>query len=480
MRNGTKNRTTGEHTMDHTQNGPRGLAPRGLALAALGVSTALAGCSFDVTNPGPVEDDFLNRVEAHAAVIAGTARMFADGLDNIAMTGAAVSRELFPSGSTGSFGISNFQQEGFLFYDDTHVAWTEQQRARFMAEDAFRRFGESEEVDVNSYDLAAEAALLAGYANRLLGENFCEAVLPTEDGTSSGALPYTAFLERAEDWFTQAITIATAADATDIASAARAGRASIRVGLGDWTGAVSDAQAVPDGFVFQAGYNQLDSEQFNRLYWAGAAQPYRSVSAWNTQWEEYYATTGDPRVSWFWRDADTGETFDAFEFGLPANEADAGAGDAAVSVVEDSLPNGLVPHFVQTKYPQEASNINLSSKWEMNLIEAEAQLRNGNVAPAIELMNLRRADLGIDLLDSAGLALDDAWTLLRRERGIELWMEARRMWDLRRWEMDNTPGELHFLEDKNDPRSFLRADQTLCYPIPRAEREANPALPLNP
>jgi hypothetical protein len=30
--------------------------------------------------------------------------------------------------------------------------------------------------------------------------------------------------------------------------------------------------------------------------------------------------------------------------------------------------------------------------------------------------------------------LDEAWTYLMRERGIELWLEARRFSDMRRWE----------------------------------------------
>lgn len=471
---------SGVHHMNERSTGPRGRFPGTPALVAAALAATVGACSFEVVNPGPVEDDFLDNSDAHAAVVEGARRALSEGLNTVATTTSAVSREMFPSGSTGSFGISNFQQEGIIFWDDTHVSWTTQQQARFLAEDAVRRFAESGEVEnPGAYPLSAEAALLAGFANRLLGENFCEAVI---DG--SEAQPSTVFLTRAEDWFTEAITIATAAGEQEIIDAATAGRASVRVDLGDWAGAVADAQAVPEEFLYVAPYFPLAQDQFNRIYWAGAGQPYLSVSVWNTQWEEYYATTGDPRVSWQWRSLATGEIFDAFEDGPPADEiAEATKGDAAVAIVEDSIPNGSVPFFQQTKHGSEGAPITLASKWEMNLIEAEAALLNGQVGPALDLMNLRRADLGIDELTAA--TLDEAWTLLKRERGIELWLEARRMNDIRRWQENNTPGDLSPLEDRSDPRSFLReasrpGEAELCYPIPRNERESNPNLPLQP
>ena len=68
--------------------------------------------------------------------------------------------------------------------------------------------------------------------------------------------------------------------------------------------------------------------------------------------------------------------------------------------------------------------------------------------------------------------LTDAWRLLKRERGIELWLEARRLGDLRRWAAASTPGALDPLESVG-PLSHL-ARQDLCFPISKAERETNP------
>jgi hypothetical protein len=68
--------------------------------------------------------------------------------------------------------------------------------------------------------------------------------------------------------------------------------------------------------------------------------------------------------------------------------------------------------------------------------------------------------------------LTEAWRLLKRERGIELWLEARRMGDMRRWKAANTPGALDPLEQPG-ANSHL-GQQDLCFPIARSERETNP------
>jgi len=71
---------------------------------------------------------------------------------------------------------------------------------------------------------------------------------------------------------------------------------------------------------------------------------------------------------------------------------------------------------------------------------------------------------------------EEAWTLFRRERGIELWLEGRRMNDLRRWKEADRPGSLHPLEDPSNEDSFLDPDRDLTWPIPDSERQTNPNL----
>jgi hypothetical protein len=197
-------------------------------------------------------------------------------------------------------------------------------------------------------------------------------------------------------------------------------------------------------------YHDLDRDQYNRIFWAGASEPYRAHTVWRTVYEGYYKATQDPRVAW----TDTGLQ-----------------GDAAV------MDLGRVPFYRQEKHAKRTSPMRLASGREMRLVEAEALLRDGNWAGALALINELRKATGVTEVSAADLT--EAWARLKRERGIELWLEGRRMHDLRRWKEENTPGALDPLELPGDV-SRLSDRQTLCYDIPKAERETNKNVPRTP
>lgn len=421
--------------------------------AVLALVVATTACDFDVTNPGPTNDTFLDKAEAHQAVANGSARLLFQALANVAYTTAAVTREMFPSGSTSAFGISNFQQRGLLLYDDEHIndgPWVPAQRSRYVGESGFDRFIENG-APATGYRPAVEAALWAAYANRLLGENWCESAV---DG--GPIITRQEQLKRAETWFTKAMDAAGAVAAlASFKTAAIAGRASVRVQLGDWTGALADAAQVPTTFTFYARYEEAQQDQFNRTYFAGANQPYRAITTWSTKYQDYYTSTQDPRTPW----VNTGMT-----------------GDAAVIMVGNIRP----PFYRQEKFNTRGSDILLSSGREMRLIEAEKLLRDGNTAGAMAILNARRAALTPAQPALAPSDLNQAWAMFKQERGIELWLDGRRLGDLYRWKATSTPGALHPRETAGDATSFLAANQSLCYPISKAERESNPNIPLQP
>lgn len=434
--------------------------------ALLGLAAAaLFTISCEVTNPGPVQDAFLNAADAWPGVVKGAARVLSNALDERAYSSAAISREIHPSGSTGSYGITVRQQAGELAWDEE--GWADAQSARWVAEDGIRRMTGQPPYDnpppetTPDPDLLAELYLWAGYANRLLGELWCDAVI---DGGAPE--PYTVFLDRAVDHFTNAISNATAG--SDLQLAAYAGRASVYVDLGQWPAAVADAGQVTDpGFSWVMEYDaDFGTETWNTVYWATAGQSYRAHTMWNTP----YAQAGDAE-SW----SSTEGSYYAFEPNDPRvpylfqDEE----GDAAIECC------GHVPWWPETKYDDRGDDIELSSYEEMRLIEAENLLRGGagNIATAIGILNALRTDVGLTTQWDPTVSLDSAWAILKRERGIELFLEGRRLPDLRRWARDNTPGALDPLEHVTSSTapyhpSHLRV-QDLCYPIPEAEEQTN-------
>jgi hypothetical protein len=400
-------------------------------LTSIGLAALVAGCQLDVTNPGPIQAEALEDAKALTAVINGAGRDLAEALNWVSYTGGAVSREIFPAGSTGSFGITPRQQNGILADDDGNDWWNQSQRARWTSEDAVERvkrlLGESASNSVN----LAQALIWAGFANRLLGENFCDGVI---DG---GPLePYTVYLERAEQNFTEAITVATAANNTNLVTAATAARASVRLLRNNPTGAATDAATVANVYVYRMPYYTTDLDQYNRVYWASANQPYRAHTVWNTYYDSYRKTTRDPRVP-----------FDSSATVL--------VGDAAVGNL------GRVRWYFQTKYSGQTSPINLVTGWEMRLIEAEAKLIAGDVSGAMTLVNAHRVVLSLAPWSAADAT--EAWTALKRERGIELWLEGRRLGDFRRWKALNRPGTSDDMTGRD-----------LCFATPLSEKETNP------
>jgi hypothetical protein len=405
------------------------------AAAALTAATLfLAACDLDVTNPGPIQADALNDRSALTSLVNGAGRNLAEAMNWVSYTGAAVTIELHPAGSTGAFGITVRQQSGKLAEDETTTHWNFSQRARWTAEDAVKRAKSLLGADAARSAQLAQALVWAGYANRLLGENFCDGVI---DG--SAIQPYTVYLDRAEANFTEAIAVATAANNPTLATAATAARASVRLSKNNLSGAVADAALVTSNtFAYRMPYYTTDLDQYNRIFWASANQPYRAHTVWNTYYETYRKATRDPRTP-----------FDSSATVL--------LGDGAVGSL------GRVRWYFQTKHSAQTAPINLSTGWEMRLIEAEAKLVSNDIPGAMAILNARRTGLSLPSLTATTTA--DAWTALKRERGIELWLEGRRLGDLRRWAALNRPGTVENMSGRD-----------LCFATSLSEKETNPNI----
>ena len=441
-----------DDNMRHSMNRQNGRSTRlrwsAGVTAMFALSVLVSGC--DVTNPGPVQDEFLSDPQSHQGLVNGSIRRMAELYTWTAYTSALLSREIFPGGQTGAGGHDVTTQGGHVQPGSQGGYYSDAQQARFIAEEALRRFAEVGASDALFY----QAHLWAGFAYRTLGENWCEAVI---DG--SAIQPGSVYFERAVTHFTDALALAaTPAEQ----HAARAGRASANAWLGEWASAAADAATVPDEFNFWLNLDQTGGTDYhNWLYFANANQPYRAYSIWNTFFEDYYTDTGDPRTPW---DEDPDEPW--------ANAALSGYGQ--------------VPWSFQLKYTSRDDDIRLASGMEMRLLEAEAILE-GAVAgedynDAMVLVNdvrTRNVSDNDDLPLSPWIALDatEAWTYLKRERAIELWLEGRRMGDERRWMENGTPGDLDTPDWDGISPLFTANPRSFCFDIPDSERDQNPNVP---
>ena len=432
-------------TKRSTRTGPTGWGRRARAWMALGgvvTVVGITGCDFKVSNPGPVADHILNDPESHPAVVAGVARALSDAWNQVWLETSAASREIMAS---GNLNISVLQGEGIFTPEESNGMWSAIMNARWLGDDAVRRL----EENGGDPDLLAAAHVWAGFAYRLAGETLCNAVF---DG--GPAQPNSVYFDGAIDHFTAALGMTS--DPT-LLNAARAGRASVYVSKGDWANAAADAHPIPDDFTFKVLFSGEEPPQYNNVVFYSDNSPYRVHSVWHTPNEQYYLDTGDPRARW--------------------------GQDPHYPYGEVQRPGiGNVPWYFQLKFTNYGDDVDLVSGREMRLIEAEALLHDGKWQEAMTLINALRTSQISDLTGEPlepwpASSLDEAWTRLKRERGIELWLEARRLHDLRRWRDNNTPGALSPLEDENSGvETYLDPNRQLCVPIAKNEVDTNPNI----
>jgi len=407
---------------------------RASAAVAFSTLAASGGCNFfDVSNPGPLADESLNVPSAMTGLVTGMAFDLSRAYDAVTQGASIMSDDLYHAGSYGpGEGLWN---RGIIRPEDINGHWGAMHRSRWVSEQGIERMKTVLGTGYDTSPLAARANIYAGLANRLLGELTCSSVI---DGGPSG--DHKVHFQRAEAQFTEAIRIAnalTGAIRDSLLRVASGGRASVRAWQGNWTGAATDAAVVPIAYVFVAPFSTNTAAENNDLVFETTTRS--EFTVFNTRW----ATVRDPRVPW-----DTVRTT-----------------SGALAVGQD----GRTTFFRQRKYQTLAADIPIVKGTEMLLLRAEAALRNNDVPGALTLMNQVRAfhhTTAFPLPPLAGITtVAAAWPVLQTERGATLWLEARRLWDLRRWNAETGPAKNTFLDTRDK-----------CIPISLNETQSNPNL----
>lgn len=279
-------------------------------------------------------------------------------------------------------------------------------RARWFAGAAEERFERVIGSGYASDPLTAQVRLGGAMADLYIGLAFCEAPAVSDGPAVSRA----EILQQAVAKFTSTIESANAAGATAIATAATAGRARANLILGNYAAAASDAAQVPDGFSYDAKFN---NQSGNSIVVLTTATFNEAAGLRNKWWSRVPDDANGPTSM---RDPYSGQ--------LDSRIAVHWDGDRAT--------DNITPHYSQWKYNGETDDIPMVHADEMRLIQAEAAMRNGDYAAAMGFINALRAKVGLDPIATPATetAMRD---ILLSERFAELYMEGMRAVDLERF-----------------------------------------------
>lgn len=250
--------------------------------------------------------------------------------------------------------------------------------------------------------LLATAYLYSGFTYAAMGMTFCQAAF---DG--GPAVNQLGMFSLAEARFTSAITAAQAAGQTNLLNAAYVGRARVRLYQHNLAGAISDAQLVPSGFVFNANNDAATARRYNNMY--------NSVSTSG-------ATTVDPSAR-----ALTTET----------GQADPRAATLALAT---KAQDGLSLIVIPTKYNAASLTLGQAIPFPMaryaeaQLILAEAQ----GGAAAVTIINALRAAVPLNAYTGPTDATSIK-NLVLSERQRALFTEGFRFFDVERYALPLVP-----------------------------------------
>lgn len=288
-------------------------------------------------------------------------------------------------------------------------------RARTTAELAADRFAELAPRSAGF----AEVLNLGGFTFVYFAENYCSGV-PFSQVLTTGEFEFGApettqqIFERALETFNKGIAAAQAALDTLPNSAAaqtqlnlaKVGKARTLIGLARYQEAAMVAQEVPTNFAYRIERSDNTTFEQNGVFvfnviverWSvpntegGNGLPYRS----HLVGDEF-----DPRVPWQ-RVPPTDVGFD-----------------------------GTTPQYDQLLYKDRSAPVVVGSGIEARLIEAEAELQEGDIPRMIAILNELRAASGLEPLPVPATR-DAAINILFEERAYWLWLTSHRLGDMRR------------------------------------------------
>jgi hypothetical protein len=396
-----------------------------------------AGCDpgsfLDVTDPGAMSADDAQSAANAQTLMNGVIGDFECAHGAFIVSMGALSEEL---GDRGFSGDTWFIDRRDILSSDVYgeVDCTSRpslylpiSRARWGADNIDMLLDSDEWSDVsNKPTMKAQAALYSGFSYAMLGMSMCSAAIDGGPEVSS-----TELLTSAEQKLTAAIQLASSAGLSDLENAAKVGRARVRLGLGNGSGAVADAMEVPQGFRFETvSTSSGNPRAYNRVYEMNVRGQQYGIQ--EEMWNLLTGGVEDPRTHNF----------------------DSGA-----------IATGGLAIWHQSKYTSRSQPLPIARWEEAQLIIAEVQ--GGQTA--VDIINALRAPYP-ELPQFSSSDETEIFNEVMRERRRELFLEGFAAWDDWRNNLPLNPpvGTPYQITVKGG--AYL---DSRCFPLPDIERFNN-------
>ena len=424
-----------------------------LLLALLPLAACELDSILDVHVPGRVREQALADPALAPTMVASVIADLECAWNNYVAAAALMSDEFIQA--SGNLNQRNWGSRR-ITADDPNMAtgscrtpygiYTTLHTARFQAEDIFKRLDTfSDQQVANRAALKATVRAYGAYAILALGEGFCEMVI---DGGS--IMTPAKVLEMAEARFTEAITLAAAANNQDILNMALLGRARVRLDLKNYAGALADAQRIPVTYVKNATRDESDTRRYDALCEFIACAQGRHATVSPTYRGVTWQGVPDPRVQ-------------------------------VTTTGRLAFDNAQIWHYPSGKHQTRGYPVVLASFKEARLIVAEVAARTNDLGTARRLINdmhTAAAIPGYDPTNSATQA--QVITQVIEERRRELFTEGgHRFNDHLR--LVGSPQAIPFKGQEGSAVHPSGVDatgvpygSTTCFPLPLVERANNP------
>jgi hypothetical protein len=387
------------------------------------VAILAAGCSgvFDVEDPQAFGDGDLNDPVIIKNVADGAEGSLHQAYDDFVQVTSLLGDELE---STSTWIDWEDISEGRLRGDwATTGSFSDPQnqvlRARFAAQSAAERIRSVLGASANTSPLLTQVSWVDAFSDVVLGMGWCEGPL-TQGGARS---PNTAFFTQAITKLTATLTLANGLPAADQARwrpIILASRARANLLAGNYDAALSDALAVPAGFVKNAVYAEAAAVQQSTTGNQFHQNRNRSGGLRRMYHNKVLGTFGAAPT--------TGYIADWYEPTKPDPRM-------AVTRVAGQLGvNNRFAYYGITKYADRGADQPMLTSKEMNLIAAEVYMRRGDFTNMAAKLNVERTAFGLTPIPAPTSAATAQEALLN-ERLASLFVEGHRAYDLHRFNL---------------------------------------------